>query len=67
MTIKSSKTLVEEAMQQIETINASEVFKMSNEDKCTLIDILYPLYPLISLFFAFENAHNFGMIFILLV
>ncbi len=39
MTIKSSKTLVEEAMQQIETINASEVFKMSNEDKCTLIDI----------------------------
>ena len=39
MTIKSSKTLVEEAMRQIDTLNASEVFKISNEDKCTLIDI----------------------------
>mgnify|MGYP001285511830 FL=1 len=39
MTIKSSKTQVEEAMKQIDTINASEVLKMSNDDKCTLIDI----------------------------
>ena len=39
MTIKSSKTLVDEAMQQIETINASEACKLSKEDKCTLIDI----------------------------
>ena len=39
MTIKSSKTQVEEAMKQIDTINASEVLKMSNDGKCTLIDI----------------------------
>ena len=39
MTIKSSKTQVEEAMKQIDTIDASEVLKMSNDDKCTLIDI----------------------------
>ena len=39
MTIKSSKTQVEEAMKQIDTLNAPEVLKMSNDDKCTLIDI----------------------------
>ena len=39
MIIKSSKTLVQEAMEQIDTINASEVFEMNKEDKCTLIDI----------------------------
>ena len=39
MVIKSSKTLVDEAMNQIETLNALEVCKLYNEDKCTLIDI----------------------------
>ena len=39
MTIKSSKTLVQEAMLHIDTLKASDVFKMSKEDKCTLIDI----------------------------
>ena len=39
MTIKSSKTLVDEAMNQIETLNALEVSKLFKEDKCTLIDI----------------------------
>jgi len=39
MTIKSSKTLVDEAMKSIETINAPEALKMSNDNKCTLIDI----------------------------
>ena len=39
MTIKSSKTLVNEAMNQIETLNASEACKLFKEDKCTLIDI----------------------------
>ena len=39
MTIKSSKTQVDEAMKQIDTLNASEVLKMCNDDKCTLIDI----------------------------
>ena len=39
MTIKSSKTQVEEAMKQIDTLNATEVLKKYNDDKCTLIDI----------------------------
>jgi len=39
MTIKSSKTLVDEAMNQIETLNASEAYKLFKEDKCTLVDI----------------------------
>ena len=39
MTIKSSQTLVSEALREVKTITANEALKLSNEDKCTLIDI----------------------------
>ena len=39
MPIKSSKTLVSEALSEVKTITADEALKLSNEDKCTLIDI----------------------------
>ena len=39
MTIKSSQTLVSEALSEIKTITANEALKLSNEGKCTLIDI----------------------------
>ena len=39
MTIKSSQTLVSEALSKVRTITADEALKLSNEDKCTLIDI----------------------------
>ena len=39
MTIKSSQTLVSEALSEVKTINADEALKLLSEDKCTLIDI----------------------------
>ena len=39
MAIKSSQTLVSEALNEIKTITPDEALKLSNEDKCTLIDI----------------------------
>jgi rhodanese-related sulfurtransferase len=39
MAIKSSQTLVSEALSKVKTITANEALKLSNEDKCTLIDI----------------------------
>ena len=39
MTIKSSQTLVTEALSEVKTITANEALKLSNENKCTLIDI----------------------------
>ena len=39
MAIKSSQTLVSEALSKVTTITAEEALKLSNEDKCTLIDI----------------------------
>ena len=39
MTIKSSQTLVSEALSEVKTITADEALKLSNEDRCTLIDI----------------------------
>jgi rhodanese-related sulfurtransferase len=39
MTIKSSQTLVSEALSEVKTITVDEALKLSNEDKCTLIDI----------------------------
>ena len=39
MSIKSSQTLVSEALNEVKTITAEEALKLSNEDKCTLIDI----------------------------
>ena len=39
MGIKSSQTLVTEALSEVKTITADEALKLSNEDKCTLIDI----------------------------
>ena len=39
MPIKSSQTLVSEALSEIKTITADEALKLSSEDKCTLIDI----------------------------
>ncbi len=39
MTIKSSKTLVEEALKEVNTITPNEALKLFNEKKCNLIDI----------------------------
>ena len=39
MTIKSSQTLVSEALKEIKTISAEQAFKLSNEGMCNLIDI----------------------------
>ena len=39
MNIKSSKTLVLEALHEIKTISADEAFTMINDEKCNLIDI----------------------------
>ena len=39
MTIKSSQTLVSEALSEVKTITANEALKLSNDDVCTLIDI----------------------------
>ena len=39
MTIKSSQTLVAEALKTIKTISPTEALEMSNENKCNLIDI----------------------------
>ncbi len=39
MNIKSSKTLVTEALGEIKTISSDEALSMMNEDKCNLIDI----------------------------
>ena len=39
MNIKSIQTLVDEAMQEIKTIDADEAFKMVEENNCNLIDI----------------------------
>ena len=39
MPIKSSQTLVSEALSEVKTITADEALKLSNDDACTLIDI----------------------------
>ena len=39
MNIKSSKTLVSEALSEIKTISPDEALSMMNEGKCNLIDI----------------------------
>ena len=39
MNVKSSKTLVTEALSEIKTISPDEALSMMNEDKCNLIDI----------------------------
>ena len=39
MTIKSSQTLVSEALKDVNTITPAEALKLSNENKCNLIDI----------------------------
>jgi len=39
MTVKSSQTLVSEALLDVKTITADKALKMSNEGACTLIDI----------------------------
>lgn len=39
MDIKSSNTLVNEALKEIKTITPEQAFKLSNENKCNLIDI----------------------------
>ena len=39
MSIKSSQTLVSEALREVKTITAEEALKLFNEDACTLIDI----------------------------
>ena len=39
MNIKSSHTLVAESLREIKTISPEQALKLSNEDKCNLIDI----------------------------
>ena len=39
MTIKSSQTLVSEALKEIKTISPEESLELSNENKCNLIDL----------------------------
>ena len=39
MNIKSSHTLVAEALREIKTISSEQALKLSNENKCNLIDI----------------------------
>jgi rhodanese-related sulfurtransferase len=39
MTIKSSQTLVSEALKEIKTISPDEALELSNENKCNLIDL----------------------------
>ena len=39
MAIKSSQTLVSEALKEVKTITIEEALKLSNEGKCNLIDI----------------------------
>ncbi|MDB9979891.1 rhodanese-like domain-containing protein [Candidatus Pelagibacter sp.] len=39
MNIKSSQTLVSEALKEIKTINTDEALALFNESKCNLIDI----------------------------
>jgi len=39
MNIKSSHTLVSEALREIKTISPEQALKLSNENKCNLIDI----------------------------
>ena len=39
MAIKSSQTLVSEALSEVKTITADEALKLLSQDKCTLIDI----------------------------
>jgi rhodanese-related sulfurtransferase len=39
MDIKSSQTLVSEALKEIKTINTDEALTLFNEEKCNLIDI----------------------------
>ena len=39
MTIKSSQTLVSEALKEIKTISSEEAHEMSNNNQCNLIDI----------------------------
>ena len=39
MPIKSSQTLVSEALSEVKTISVEEALKLSNEGECTLIDI----------------------------
>ena len=39
MTIKSSQTLVSEALKEIKTISIDEAHKMVSDNQCNLIDI----------------------------
>ena len=39
MAIKSSQTLVQEALKEIKTINTNEAYEISQNNKCNLIDI----------------------------
>ena len=39
MTIKSSQTLVSEALKEIKTISPEKALELSNESKCNLIDL----------------------------
>ena len=39
MPIKSSQTLVQEALNDVKTISVDEALKLSDENKCNLIDL----------------------------
>ena len=39
MIIKSSQTLVSEALKEIKTISPEKILELSNDNKCNLIDL----------------------------
>ena len=39
MSIKSSQSLVQEALKEIKTLNVDEAYKLTNDNQCNLIDI----------------------------
>ena len=56
MSIKSSQSLVIEALKKVKTITAKEALNLSNENKCTLIDIRDAQELKIN--GSIENSHN---------
>ena len=65
MNIKSSKSLVEQALSEIKTLEPSQVKELENNDQCTLIDIrdireLWRDGTIKGLFTYLEVCLNFG-------
>tara|TARA_B100001540_G_C15686032_1_gene587075 strand:- start:56 stop:442 length:387 start_codon:yes stop_codon:yes gene_type:complete len=56
MTIKSSQTLISEALKEVNTITPDEALKRSNGNQCNLIDIRDPNE--LEKLGKIENSHN---------